>query len=54
MIYINLENALYTNDNAEWTCKATRDNAEIQKLIEVGFEYITTTPDGLMLLRKRK
>jgi len=27
---------------------------EACKLTEVGFEYVTTTPQGLMLFRKRK
>jgi len=38
----------------EWTCKATTDDKEAQQLIENGFEYVTTTPDELMLFRKRK
>ena len=38
----------------EWTCKATRETAEATQLIEAGFEYIATTPDALMLFRKRK
>jgi hypothetical protein len=54
MIYINLENAIFLNDSSEWTCKTAKDTNEATKLIEVGFEYITTTPEGLMLFRKRK
>jgi len=38
----------------EWTCKATRETAEATQLIEAGFENIATTPDALMLFRKRK
>jgi integrase len=38
----------------EYTCKATANNDEASQLIENGFEYVLTTPDGLMLFRKRK
>ena len=38
----------------EWTCKATANTKEAQDLIEHGFTYILTTPDKLMLFRKRK
>jgi integrase len=41
-------------DNDEWTCKATRNTEEAMKLIEVGFQIVTTTPDGTMLFKKRK
>jgi integrase len=54
MVYINLENAIFCNDDNEYTCKATKDTTEATKLVEVGFQYVTTTPDGLMLFRKRK
>jgi integrase len=54
MIYINLENAIFSNDDNEYTCKATKDTTEATKLIEIGFQYVTTTPDNLMLFRKRK
>jgi integrase/recombinase XerD len=38
----------------EYTCKATKDDKESTDLIEHGFQYVTTTPNGLMLFRKRK
>jgi len=38
----------------EYTCKATNNTKEAQDLIEHGFTYVTTTPDALMLFRKRK
>ena len=50
MIYTQLLN---TNDD-EWTCKATTNTKQAQDLVENGFEYVTTTPDKLMLFRKRK
>jgi integrase len=54
MIYINIEQAIFLSQSDEWTCKATRETAEATQLIEAGFEYIATTPDQLMLFRKRK
>jgi integrase len=42
------------NEEEEYTCRATTDDKEAHELIEVGFEYVTTTPTGLMLFRKRK
>jgi len=50
MIYTQL---LDLHDD-EWTCKATTNTNEAKQLIENGFEYITTTPDAIMLFRKRK
>jgi integrase len=41
-------------ENDEYTCKATDNKNEASNLIENGFEYVTTTPEGYMLFRKRK
>ena len=54
MIYINIESALYLQASDEWTCKATTNDNEATQLIEAGFEYVMTTPNGLMQFRKRK
>jgi integrase len=54
LIYINIESALFLTTSDEWTCKATANTNEATQLIENGFEYVTTTPDALMLFRKRK
>jgi integrase len=54
MIYINIESALFLTQTDEWNCKATKDSNQATQLIESGFEYVTTTPDNLMLFRKRK
>jgi len=54
MKYINIESALFLTASDEWTCKATTNDKEAQQLIENGFEYTMTTPNGLMLFRKRK
>ncbi|MFZ0965195.1 MAG: site-specific integrase [Candidatus Bathyarchaeia archaeon] len=50
LIYTQLLNL---NDD-EWICKATTNTNEATQLIESGFEYVATTPDALMLFRKRK
>jgi len=38
----------------DYISKATRSSQEAQQLIEDGFEYVCTTPDEIMLFRKRK
>jgi len=50
MIYMHILN----EEADEWTCKATNNTKDATTLVESGFEYIATTPDGLMLFRKRK
>jgi integrase len=50
LIYTQLLNL----NEDEWICKATTNTNEATQLIETGFEYVTTTPDALMLFRKRK
>jgi len=54
MIYINIEQALFLAENDDFTCKIAKDAKEATQLIETGFQYIATTPDALMLFRKRK
>ncbi|UCE16064.1 MAG: site-specific integrase [Candidatus Bathyarchaeota archaeon] len=54
ILYINIESSIYLTNSDEWTCKATTNTNEATQLIENGFEYVTTTPDKLMLFRKRK
>jgi integrase len=38
----------------EYTSKATKDTEEARQLIENGYEYVCTTPDEIMIFRKRK
>ena len=56
MLYINLENALFTQGKAEdFHVKVAHDIEEACKLIEVGFEYVTGEySDGGKIFRKRK
>lgn len=38
----------------DFYCAAARTSNEAKELIESGFEYVCTTPESLMLFRKRK
>ncbi|MEM3546519.1 MAG: tyrosine-type recombinase/integrase [Candidatus Bathyarchaeia archaeon] len=53
MIYINIERALFQTPKDEFYCKTASTIDEASKLIEAGFEYVTTF-NGIMLFRKRK
>ena len=52
-IYINLEQAVFTEQNDEFHVKAVKTIDEACKLLEVGFEYVTDM-DDYKLFRKRK
>jgi hypothetical protein len=52
-IYINIEQALFTDQNDEFHVKVAEKPEEIKALLEVGFEYVCGK-DGLMFFRKRK
>ncbi|MEM2780698.1 MAG: tyrosine-type recombinase/integrase, partial [Candidatus Bathyarchaeia archaeon] len=57
--HINIQNTLvYTHlvnyGETEYICKVAKNSMEAQQLIEAGFEYVCTTPEGLMLFRKPK
>jgi integrase len=53
MIYINLENALFLEQNDQFTCKIAHNETEAIQLIESGFEYITDIGQN-KAFRKRK
>ncbi|NIO36306.1 tyrosine-type recombinase/integrase [Candidatus Bathyarchaeota archaeon] len=53
MKYINIANTI-TTDQAQYICKVAHNAEEATALVENGFDYVTTTPEGLMLFRKRK
>jgi hypothetical protein len=38
----------------EFVSKVAKTTDEAAKLLEVGFEYVCTTPENLMLFKKRK
>jgi len=50
LVYTHLLNF----ETDEFISKVARTAEEACKLVEAGFEYVCTTPDGLMLFRKRK
>ena len=50
LVYTQLLN---TNEE-EYTCRTATNNAEATQLIENGFQYVCTTPQDLMLFKKRK
>jgi len=53
MIYINIENGLFSNENDQFTCKVAHNITEATQLIENGFEYVTEM-DNTKIFRKRK
>ena len=53
MKYVHIANAISQNQD-RFICKAAKNSEEASKLIEAGFEYVCTTPEGIMLFRKPK
>ena len=53
MIYINLENAIFLEQNDEFICKVAKTSDEAINLIEAVFQYVTEM-DNIKLFRKRK
>jgi len=45
---------LVTFENDDYHSATAKTTAERQKLIESGFEFVCTTPENIMLFRKRK
>lgn len=54
MLYIQLEQAIFKENSDEFTCKAAENAEDAESLVEAGFDYVCTTPEGVMLFRKRK
>jgi len=52
-IYINVEQAIFNEDDQQFHVKVASSVAEASKLLEVGFEYVMDI-EGKKLLRKRK
>jgi len=55
----NIKNTLvYTHlvnlGDDEYVTKAARDSKAACELLEAGFDYVFTSPDDLMIFRKRK
>jgi len=53
LIYIQLEEVIFKEENGEYICKVAKNLDEAKELIELGFEYVTEM-DGVKLFRKRK
>jgi integrase len=53
LLYIQVEQALFKEQNDEFTVMAVKTSDEIKALLEVGFEYICQK-DELLFFRKRK
>jgi hypothetical protein len=53
LIYIHLEAAIFKTASDAFTVKTAKTLKEAEKLLEVGFEYITEI-DKVKLFRKRK
>ena len=54
LIYVQLEEALFNEASDEFYSATAKTTSEAAKLIEAGFEYVCTTPQNVMLFRKRK
>jgi integrase len=54
LIYIDLETACFPNGGDDYVGKTAKTSVEGLSLIEAGFEYVCTSPDGTMLFRKRR
>jgi integrase len=53
MVYVNLEQAVFTSTNDEFHVATAKTVEEACKLVAVGFEYVTEI-DGVKIFRKRK
>ena len=53
MVYVNLEQAVFTNTNDDFHVATAKTLEEACKLAQVGFEYFTTI-EGVQIFRKRK
>ena len=42
------------NGEGGWTSKGATNDKEAKELIDNGFQYVCTTPQNIMLFRKRK
>jgi hypothetical protein len=38
----------------DFIVKAAKNKSEAEPLLEAGYQYVVTTPEGYMLFRKRK
>ena len=53
MLYIQLEEGLFKEENEEYICKVAETVQEMRTLVEAGFEYVCDL-NGAKVFRKRK
>lgn len=53
MLYIQLDQGFFAEENDRFTCKVARTEKEVSQLIEAGFEYVCDLDDA-KCFRKRK
>jgi integrase len=53
LLYVQLEEALFKEENEEFTCKVAKTIGEAKTLVELGFDYVCEF-NGAKLFRKRK
>ena len=51
--YIQLEEAIFKENNDEFVCKTAKNVEEAKTLVEVGFEHVCDI-EGVTLFKKRK
>jgi len=54
MIYITIEQAIYQESNDEFITRVAKTTQEAKELLNARFDYVCTTPENLMLFRRRK
>ena len=52
-MYVQLDEALFKQENEEYVCKVATTIEETKQLIEAGFQYVCDH-DGNKMFRKRK
>jgi len=52
--YVTIEQAIFQNLNDEFHVATAKNVEEASKLVATGFEYVCTTPENIMLFKKRK
>jgi len=54
MIYISIEQAIFQESNDEFITRVAKTTQEAKELLNARFDYVCTTPENLMLFRRRK
>jgi len=53
-IYVHLEKTHYPNGGDDYTAKVATTQAEKLALIEAGFTFVSSDPDGIQYFKKQK